>query len=539
LLSGIPLAGGVFPVGVTVTDAAGAQATGSFNLNVLGIATASLPAGGLGVPYSQTLAAIGATGPLTWSLTGTGTLPAGLTLSPQGQIAGTPTALGTYPIQIQVTDTAAKLSATRSLSISIASNSVLTVTTSSPLPNGAVGVAYAQTLLATGGTLPYSWSATGLPAGLNLDATTGILSGIPTAGGTSAITVTVTDAVRATANASLSLTVSSLTIGPATLPNGVVGVPYPATTLTVAGTTIANWAVTAGTLPAGLALDSVTGIISGKPTTAGSSTFTITATPGNRVGPPIVQAFTLVITPPPSVTISGLPITGVAATQSTATVALSGGTYPLPISGTLTLTFRPASGAAQPYDAKFASGLPYSAPFTIAAGATQGLFGAASSVPVMIGTVAGTITIAVTNLQDSAGNTIAAPAIPPIPVNPTVPVISSVIPCAVTLSGFSISVTGRSTPRDMTSALFHFTLPTNTQPPTLDVTVPLTTAFAAWYSNSNSNAFGSTFKMTAQFSFTGPPGSTVPFIAVTATLTNSIGTSTPPVAGQSALATCP
>ena len=243
-------------------------------------------------------------------------------------------------------------------------------------------------------------------------------------------------------------------------------------------------------------------------------------------------------TPLPTVVISGLPATGVAATQPTATVSLSG-PYTLNVNVTMTLTFAPMGGGTQAFDAKFANGSPYTANFNIAAGSTQGMFGSASSVPVMIGTVAGVITIT-TKAVDSAGNSLTpVPVTNVMTVNPTVPVITSVIPCAVTSSGFSISVTGRSTPRDMTSALFHFTLPTNTQPSTLDVTVPLTAPFAGWYSNPNSNAFGSTFKMTVQFSFTGPPGSTVPFVAVTATLTNSIGASTPPVAGQSSVATCP
>jgi hypothetical protein len=239
----------------------------------------------------------------------------------------------------------------------------------------------------------------------------------------------------------------------------------------------------------------------------------------------------------PTVTIGGLVATGVAATQQSATVTLNGGPYPLNITGTMTLTFAPTGGATQAFDAKFASGSPYTANFTIAAGSAQGLFSTTpfTSVPVMIGTVAGRITIH-TVLQDS---TLQAPGDFVITVNPTVPVITSVTPCAVTLGGFSISVTGRSTPRDMTSAVFHFTLPTNTQPTTLDVTVPLTTAFTAWYNNPNSNAFGSTFKMTVQFSYTGPPGTSVPFVAVTGTLTNSIGTSTPPVAGQPSVATCP
>jgi hypothetical protein len=42
-----------------------------------------------------------------------------------------------------------------------------------------------------------------------------------------------------------------------------------------------------------------------------------------------------------------------------------------------------------------------------------------------------------------------------------------------------------------------------------------------------------------QFLFTGPPGSTVPFITFTPTLTNSAGTSNPPTTVQSAVATCP
>ncbi|MDP9171393.1 MAG: putative Ig domain-containing protein [Acidobacteriota bacterium] len=436
LLSGLPQAGGVFPVGVMITDPTGAQTSASFNLNVLGITTPSLPGGAIGNLYSQTLTSVGSTGSLTWSLTNSGTLPTGLTLDPvKGIISGTPRTLGTYPFQVAVTDSATKLTATQSFSISIAAN--LTVTTTSPLPNGTVGAAYSQTLQATGGTAPYSWTATGIPAGLTLAPTTGILSGTPTAAGTSTIAVTVTDAAGVKANASLSLTVS----------------------------------------------------------------------------PAVVT--------PPSVTITGLPTPiGVAATQPPAAVTLSGPS-PVTTTGTLTLAFKSLSGAVQPFDAKFASGSPYTANFTIAAGDNKGLFAGASSVPVMIGTVAGTITIT-TSIQDS---TLTPPAPVVITVSPTVPVITKVTIGAVTNGAFTISVTGRSTTRDMTSALFHFALPTNTQPSTLDVTVPLTTAFTSWYGSSSSIAFGSTFTATVQFSFTGPAGSTVPFTAVTVTLTNSVGSS--------------
>jgi large repetitive protein len=87
----------------------------------------------------------------------------------------------------------------------------LTITTASPLPDGTVGTAYSQVLTATGGTPPYTWTATGVPAGLTLSSS-GTLSGTPTASGTQAIAVTATDSSVLTApntgSASLSLTIA-------------------------------------------------------------------------------------------------------------------------------------------------------------------------------------------------------------------------------------------------------------------------------------------------------------------------------------------
>ena len=84
------------------------------------------------------------------------------------------------------------------------------VTTSS-LPNGTVGVAYSQTLAATGGTTPYTWTiASGtLPAGLTLSSG-GVISGTPTtAGGPTSVTFQVTDSTSATATKSLSITINN------------------------------------------------------------------------------------------------------------------------------------------------------------------------------------------------------------------------------------------------------------------------------------------------------------------------------------------
>ena len=96
------------------------------------------------------------------------------------------------------------------------------ITTTSPLPAGTQSSAYSTTLAGSGGTAPYTWSATGIPTGLTLNASTGVLSGTPPTAATSIIAVTLTDAVGATATKNLSLTVNATgpTITSVTLANG-------------------------------------------------------------------------------------------------------------------------------------------------------------------------------------------------------------------------------------------------------------------------------------------------------------------------------
>ncbi len=83
------------------------------------------------------------------------------------------------------------------------------ITTISSLPAGTVGIGYSQTLIATNGTPPYTWSATGgaLPGGLTFDAT-GLLSGTPTATGTFNFIAQVTDSVSVTTNGNFALTIN-------------------------------------------------------------------------------------------------------------------------------------------------------------------------------------------------------------------------------------------------------------------------------------------------------------------------------------------
>jgi Zn-dependent metalloprotease len=85
-----------------------------------------------------------------------------------------------------------------------------TVTVSSPgNQSGAVGTAVSLPLSASGGTAPYSWKATGLPAGLAINASTGTISGTPTAAATSNVTVTATDSAAHSGTASFTWTVGT------------------------------------------------------------------------------------------------------------------------------------------------------------------------------------------------------------------------------------------------------------------------------------------------------------------------------------------
>jgi hypothetical protein len=147
----------------------------------------------VGVAYSQTLTATGGTGPYTFTVL-SGTLPPGMTLSPGGVLSGTPTAIGSTTVSIQATDTnGCPAVITYTITISPAACPVITITPPT-LPNGTVGVAYTQTLTASGGTAPYTFAVVGgvLPAGLTLTPG-GVLSGTPTTARASTVSIRATD----------------------------------------------------------------------------------------------------------------------------------------------------------------------------------------------------------------------------------------------------------------------------------------------------------------------------------------------------------
>ena len=136
-----------------------------------------------------------------------------------------------------------------------------------------------------------------LPAGLTLTAD-GLLSGTPTTAGSSAFTVDATDAAGVAATQTFTVLIKSApTISPDALPDAVLTFPYSQQLSVTGGVAPFTFAVSVGTLPGGLSLDPATGLISGTPTTAGSTDFTITATDADGVTAD--QAYTLIVSTPP------------------------------------------------------------------------------------------------------------------------------------------------------------------------------------------------------------------------------------------------
>ena len=194
-------------------------------------------------------------------------------------------------------------SSTPSTSSTTLSTTALSITTGTWLANGVVGGPYSQALAVTGGTAPYRWVLMGgaLPAGLSLNQSTGVISGTPITAVASTFSVAVTDAVSSNAYANLALTVTgttatataTATAAPAPAPaptpglivasstqlaNGTVNTAYSTALAASGGTTPYRWTLTAGSLPAGLTLNSTTGVISGTPTSAVTTSPTITVT---------------------------------------------------------------------------------------------------------------------------------------------------------------------------------------------------------------------------------------------------------------------
>jgi hypothetical protein len=517
LLSGATTAAGTSTFTLAVTDSVGQKVTREYSIVVggaLAIATATLADAVQGIAYSATMAASGGAPPYAFFLS-VGGLPAGLSLSRDGTLSGTPTAAGTFNFSVAVSDT--QRVATQSLQLVV--HQPLRFETTA-LPQAQAGSPYTAQVTAADGLPPYQFSlaAGALPTGLTLD-DSGTLAGTPTAGPDAQFKLRATDQAGSALTADFTLhIVPGPSITTQSLPNGTLGSDYRAA-LAATGADPLAWSVTAGALPGGLSLNSTTGEITGRPTAPGSFPFTISVADGSTPPVSTTRAFTIAIQAPPlpAVTFAQLQATAAAASQPSFGIALAG-PYPVDLTGTATIAFQPDAGPTDP-DVRFANGAA-AVDFRIPAGQSTAAPLSNDVLAFQAGTTAGTISIA-------AAIKVAGQPLDPNPAVKTTVRVERAAPAITTLrinrlatGGFEVVAIGFSNTREISGATLRIA---GTGVTATDIPVAVT-AFQTWYAAPAAAQFGTQFQFTVPFTFS--QGSITALSSVQLTLTNAVGSTT-------------
>jgi parallel beta-helix repeat protein len=305
LLSGVPVQPGTFPLEITASNALGTSSPQTVQVVIQTLHAVTQPVitsatsaiGQVGIAFSHQIQA--ANSPTYFFGT---SIPSGLTLnSATGLITGTPISNGNFTAQIYAANSGG--TSNQTLTIAVTSTPVITSANTS---NGTMGSAYSYQITATNN--PTQFTATGLPTGLTINSTTGLIRGIPLQDGSFAATISAINA-SGVGNQTLNLLIAPM-----------------APRITSAGTATAqvgrsfSYRITASSLPmtygalnlpSGLSLNATSGEIGGIPTTVGNATVTISVS--NSAG---TASRTLVLTihPPTPVITSASTSNGTFAT---------------------------------------------------------------------------------------------------------------------------------------------------------------------------------------------------------------------------------
>lgn len=349
VITGDPHVPGTYSVTVTATDTTGASGSTTFTITVLSsnpppplnsvtVVNPGQQSSPVSVAAALHITATDSAAGQTLTYTASG-LPAGMAINAAtGQITGTPSSTGTSSVTVTATDTTGASGTTTFAWTITPTGPTNTVTVTNPGNfQLEVELAFSFTVAAsdsaTGQTLTYA--ATGLPPGMAINSSTGVVSGTPTTLGTySPVTVTVTDTTSASGSTSFSITVSN----PPPPPANTVTVANPGAHASQTGTPVnlqvtatdsakgqvLSW--TANGLPPGLSINPGTGLISGTPTTAGTfNPVTVVAT--DTTGAAGSASFSWLVTVPSSGGGTNPPPSGTNVTVDFRTVANGGGTH--------------------------------------------------------------------------------------------------------------------------------------------------------------------------------------------------------------------
>lgn len=311
-ITGAATSQGTTELSIIATDASGVTSAALLTLNAftnytpvaIGGALANTSiiyaknVGGVTLPSSGNLSASGGNAPLTimWervsgspkvSALAPGSLGTGFSISAEGGEVVSAT--------FRLTATDGSTSATYTVTIT-GENTYLPLRLLGDIPGSAVrGVPYNGQYTVNGGAAPFAWTAFGLIPGLTLNPGTGVISGIPTASGASeytmVITVTDSEGVLVSRRAVLTYTEGlGLSSSNAT---GYAGAPLTWSPMTIGGAPPFTYAVTGGTLPAGMTINTSNGTISGTPLSPGVKPFTVTVTDSSGAKATTSATFTI------------------------------------------------------------------------------------------------------------------------------------------------------------------------------------------------------------------------------------------------------
>ncbi len=277
-ISGTPTTEGTYNPGFSVSDGIDSSGWG-YNLDVHSIRITSpslLPNATQNTAYTFDLAAEGGSGAVTWSRNGG--IPQGMSLQPDGTIAGTPSQAGTWYFDVTATDSNHRFH-TKSLSLNVVGvpPTLPSITTGADFDDLSLGDTTNIHFHVNGGAAPYTWTVTGAPPGLSLRATgaRAELTGRTLDVGAHDTTVSVTDSSTPPITTSRTYRIRVVGMSPdwsTITPHGMRGQPYSASLRTIGGSLGTappppwyTWAIDQSELPAGLTLDPSTGMITGTP----------------------------------------------------------------------------------------------------------------------------------------------------------------------------------------------------------------------------------------------------------------------------------
>jgi len=294
VVEGVPTEAGEFSVWIELLDCANKSAQSLFVFEVSprrwAITTSALTSAVLGSPYSAALAGAGPDSDVTWAVT-QGALPAGLTLASNGRISGTPAAAGSATFTVEGTAKEKNFGPTRVDSKQFTLDVLAPLAARVSRTTAEVKTRFRATLAPSGGQGPYTWTASGLPAGFAVSSE-GTISGVPKRAGTVTFTARLSDASGASSDIRVRLVVRPhIAVASNALRSASVGQRYSARLVARGGVEGKSWSVTG--LPRGLRVNASTGVISG--VASGLGSFRVTVRVRDALGASSVKKLTLSI----------------------------------------------------------------------------------------------------------------------------------------------------------------------------------------------------------------------------------------------------